>query len=735
MTDSSELSRREFLRVAGYGCLLGAGACTIPPLHALMDDPPTPSDPHARDSWRIGLCALCPGGCGIRARIIEGRAVGIAGNPLHPISRGALCARGAAGLEVLYDPERVRSPLRRVGDDERPLTWDEAVAAAASAISEARAKGRRIAAVHAGSGEIDAAFIRRFLAAVDSDREADLRAHRSPRARAPFLRTQGIRAPVHYDLAAADYILSFDPGLLEAPWSAVQIQRAFAEFRRGRRDRRGRFLVASARRSVTAMKADEWIPVRPGTEGVLALGIASALAKEDRIDRRAVAELSGWDEFHRALLLKYRLSNVSKATGVSEGAISSIARDLARASAPLVVAPLEEGVLPGETVEAIHLLNALLGRIDVPGGVLVGLTEERVDLVPAVAAPERTGAEAQDDFERIFADGETDVILLHEADPVGDRPDGARWAEAIRKVPLVISFSSRRSETSRLAHLHLPDTTYLEKWNLHAASTTTGAPVWSVGGPIVEVEGGRPLGDSLVSVAAALGGAAAERLPWKDSAEAVRRYAEDLHGNLRQGMIFGPDVEELWTSLLERSGWRIYSRGAFPRFYEKWTETGGFWDPNYPHGERRRVLAHSDHKFHLDPAAMPAGPPDQDDPAGEPGQFPLSLIGHRPAVFSGGASAAPAVRSLAALPAWPVGETFVEIRPEDAARLGLRDDEPVRVFTPGGSARAAVKVVDGVAPGSAAILVGLDPAVVRLFDPGLFARGKGLRARARIERA
>ena len=91
------------------------------------------------------------------------------------------------------------------------------------------------------------------------------------------------------------------------------------------------------------------------------------------------------------------------------------------------------------------------------------------------------------------------------------------------------------------------------------------------------------------------------------------------------------------------------------------------------------------------------------------------------------------MRPLAALPGWPVGETFVEVRPEEAHDAGLQDGARVRVVTAEGSVPAVLKTTEGLAPGVAALAVGFDTSAVRVFNAAAYRSGCGLSARARIE--
>ena len=95
------------------------------------------------ESLPPSICQQCPGGCGLVARTLDGELAGIAGNPLHPINRGALCPKAYGALQLLYDPKRLRGPLARDGARGRlrPVGWDEALRRVITQLSQLRAKG------------------------------------------------------------------------------------------------------------------------------------------------------------------------------------------------------------------------------------------------------------------------------------------------------------------------------------------------------------------------------------------------------------------------------------------------------------------------------------------------------------------------------------------------------------------------------------------------------------------
>lgn len=129
------MKRRDFLKILGVGGVgtgLGYyfGKASKPPAAELIPYliPPEDVIPGVAN-WYPSLCTQCNAGCGIHVRVMEGRAKKIEGNPLHPINKGKLCARGQASLQALYNPDRIKRPLKRKGDrgkgDFEEITWEE----------------------------------------------------------------------------------------------------------------------------------------------------------------------------------------------------------------------------------------------------------------------------------------------------------------------------------------------------------------------------------------------------------------------------------------------------------------------------------------------------------------------------------------------------------------------------------------------------------------------------------
>ncbi len=133
----SKVDRREFLKLVGAGGV-GAGAGFMlaeankhPVEHLIPYSVPPEEFSPGIATWYNSVCGMCPAGCGISVRTREGRAKKIEGNPSHPVNQGRLCALGQAGLQVLYNPDRLTGPLLQHGergtDEFAQTSWDDAV--------------------------------------------------------------------------------------------------------------------------------------------------------------------------------------------------------------------------------------------------------------------------------------------------------------------------------------------------------------------------------------------------------------------------------------------------------------------------------------------------------------------------------------------------------------------------------------------------------------------------------
>ncbi|HLE80412.1 MAG TPA: molybdopterin-dependent oxidoreductase, partial [Dehalococcoidia bacterium] len=161
------LTRRTFIKAAG---VTGAAAAVLTRVGPSLLGKPAPAPALEGEKYVANVCLQCPAGCGILVKVVNGRAVKIEGNPLHPINEGRLCPKGQIGLQILYDPDRIKTPLKRTGErgsgQWQPISWDEAIGTVASELKKIRDQGQAHTVVFMSGrnrGQMGG-FIGRFLA-------------------------------------------------------------------------------------------------------------------------------------------------------------------------------------------------------------------------------------------------------------------------------------------------------------------------------------------------------------------------------------------------------------------------------------------------------------------------------------------------------------------------------------------------------------------------------------------
>jgi anaerobic selenocysteine-containing dehydrogenase len=320
------------------------------------------------------------------------------------------------------------------------------------------------------------------------------------------------------------------------------------------------------------------------------------------------------------------------------------------------------------------------------------------------------------------------AVLVHGLDPVLSLPNGEQFGQALKQVPLVISFSPFLNETAALADLILPDCSSLEKWQETSSPPTFPYPLFSVSPPAVApVHPTRDTADVLLDIAHGLGGSVAAALPHAKFEEVLRADVEKIFA-AQAGYVFATKAEETWNRLLERSGWWAPTYSTADELWAQMKERGGWWEPTYYYGEWDRVLRTRSQRFEFfsqklldwavqhpndvmsagfdpgdDRACLPHQPPLPNPPPG----FPLLLLPFEVLPLTGGTGAhLPLLQQISGVNVFERWESWLEINPATAAESGLVDREWVWVESPRGRVRVRVRFYAGVRPGVVHLPIG-----------------------------
>jgi len=503
-----KIDRRKFLAYFGAG--VGGAAAGInftPSPWKTMDDvaiwtqnwwlTPVPED--GLVSYVQSVCSLCSGGCGINVRKVNDRAVKIDGLENHPVNKGGLCPLGLSGLQYLYGPARVTSPMKRSGKRGQgqftKISWEEALSTVTKKLSQLREKGRpqSVAWITGSDRGTIPNMIFRFLSAYGSPNFLRTSSAQDTLEQTIYL-TQGQHGTAGYDIKNADYILSFGTGILDGWGSPGQMYQIYAK-NIGLKT----IVQIEPRLSDTAAKASEWIGIKPGTEGALALGIAHVIIQESLYNKNFVENFAfGFEDWSdetgilhegfKTMAATYTPENVSAITGISKTKIIDIARQFAKSDKPIALYGRGHGTVPGSIDEclAIHTLNALVGNINQEGGVFIspekdyakwpeaefdeiaskGMQQPRIDGAGSEQFPNTRFllSRLPEILNEAKGDSPVEVLLVTDANPIYTLPDTTATQKAFDRIPFIASFSPYLDETARFANISHPYPRYLERF-------------------------------------------------------------------------------------------------------------------------------------------------------------------------------------------------------------------------------------------------------------------------------
>jgi anaerobic selenocysteine-containing dehydrogenase len=481
-----------------------------------------------------------------------------------------------------------------------------------------------------------------------------------------------------FDIGNADLVLSFGANFVETWLSPVAYNLAYSKMRRGNPRRRGYFIQFEARMSATAAKADEWVPIRPGTEGLIALALG-----------RLVAEAKGGEV--PAVFSNVDLKAATSNTGISMDALEHIAQLFAKAENPIAIpGSFALGQSNGlQTAGAILALNALVQNYGKPGGIFLSPLSPNEDAYHRPASPQE-----MTDFINTMKSGGIKTLFIHGVNPVFELPRSLGFADALSKVGTVISFATFPDETAVASDYVFPDRHGLESWGYQRVATGTAQPVLSGMQPVVSgvyqanttqiLYDARATADVLLAALKAAGEQFASVFPFDDEVAYIQSKLTKLISQ-QDGSFVAPEISAFSAYFQQYGGW--------------WQKTAAFITPT-----DANVLGKA-----FDVGGAQA--------AGEGEFFFIPFVS--PTLAEAGANK-PWLQELADPTTTVMWNTWVEINPKTAEELGIEDDDVVRITSKAGSVEASVYKYPAIRPDTIAMPFGQGHTAY-----GQFAQGRG----------
>jgi len=649
---NEQFSRRDFLKLAGLGAATTAILTGCGPASRYVTREPYQQMPEynsvGQSTYYATTCRECAAGCGLVVRTYQGRAIKAEGNAHNPLNLGKTCARGQATLHGLYNPDRVQAPSN--GD------WNAAIQVVADALKNYK------------PGEIA------FLMGMAPDHLFDLVTD--------LANATGMNAPVRYgalgmfearatlskaaenlfgqpglpwfDIGGAQAVFSFGANFLETWLSPVSYTRGFVGLREAQTKIRGTLVQFESRMSATGGKADEWVPLRPGTEGLVALAIG-----------RLAAEIRG-GTMPRAFS-SVNPADVADKAGVKLEALEHLAEMFATSNVLAIPGGAALGQTNGlEIAEAVLALNALSDNFGKPGGVyLSALAPNQTEYNRPASAQEMQA------FVEKMKSGAIKALFVHGVNPVFELPKSLDFKGALGSVEQVISFATFPDETAAEADFVFPDHHGLESWGYQRVATGTAQPVLSGAQPVVSpFYDTRATADVLIAAAQLVGGKFASALPFADEVEFIQSKLGALLSEA-DGSFSAPDAATFMAYFQQHGGWfkdtdaRVVPDGS------------GILNMNFSGSEA--------------------------DFSGEGEFFFIPFVS--PTLAEAGANK-PWLQELPDPTTTVMWNTWLEMNPETAHELGIENDDLVRVISEAGEVEVPVYLYPAIRPDTVAMPFG-----------------------------
>lgn len=481
---SNDLSRRSFLQLGAVAAGALAVGQMLPPAVAQAAQDAGMVNTRG-DGFIPSMCEMCVWRCGLIAKVRNGRVVKLDGNPEHPHSKGHLCVRGQSGLYNTYDPDRVLSPLIRVGRRGegrfRKATWEEALDLTASNMLAIKQQYGPEAMVFSSTHNLSQVQFENLLYAYGSPNYGTQRSLCFNAMIVANLMTYGMEEPERIYDEQLEYIILTGRNLMEAVSTSEtgDLSDAIA---------RGAHVVyLDPRFTKTAAKASEWLPIRPGTDLAFHLALLNVIIGENLYDRAFVERYTLGFEQLAEQVQSYMPEWAAPITEISADTIRRIARDFA-AAAPHALAHngwrTSNFVNSFQTQRAISVLNALVGNWNVTMRASAGESSGALGTIPQPPYP-RSSAQRLDRVPSrfpvvplklgVFQELRDNIItgqpyqahgwFISRQNPVMSLPDRSKTLQAFEKMDFIATVDIIVNDTAWFSDVILPEASYLERYD------------------------------------------------------------------------------------------------------------------------------------------------------------------------------------------------------------------------------------------------------------------------------
>jgi len=664
---SAGVSRRSFLKILGATSAVGVAGCAedqkqtiLPFVKGEVEQIPGVA------VWYRSTCTECSAGCGIMVRTREGRAVKIEGSPDSPINSGGLCALGQSALQNLYDPDRVRQPIARSRDADRsgraiykydPLSsWDDGLQKVADAIKGTDKKKALVTGELSGA---QAELVKAFCAALKVEHVTWDPLQPAALAKASEL-VYGVYGVPSYRFDRAEVVVNFGADFLETWVSPVGFARDWAKSRKGAKPTR--VVHIEPRLSLSGSNADLWLSAKAGTELKIALAILKSLLQAGR----GAALPAGVRDWATNLTKDISLDGVVYETGVAKEKIALVTQYLLDAKHSLVIA----GGAVAATAEPLQL-QIIAALLNVMRGNVRSSADDAVD-ISAMRTPQSSASEMQKLIQGMQA-GEYGVLLVHGANPAFTLPGSFGFEQARNMVPFTASLSSQLDETASLCDLVLPSHTALESWG----DVRPMAGVYSLLQPVMRpVFNTRAFGDILLAVA--------DKAGKSEIGDGAKSFEDFLKASWKK----------LYSSL---SG----AGESFDKFWIESVERGGYFASSSERAKNGSVRASIQDAVTKVSFSAPHLSEAKSD-----GKSLVLFPYYSVRTFDGRAANRPWLQEMPDPVTTAVWDSWAEIHPDTAKKVGLKKDDLVTVRNQYGEVNVGVYLTPYVQKGVVAIPVG-----------------------------